>query len=421
LEWESLPGVSHYELDIEGNEGNLPPTKTESNSWKGELGTGPYFYKVRAVDSLGRGGDWSPRYFLVVKPDPPKPLEPAMDSELTLTPGQDKVSLKWEGSTEKYEVEVDQGTKSISKTVVNSPTFDAQKLPPGKYHWKVRALIEPSLAIAKQTKEKNWASEFGPELTFTVSAPPKPSPTPIAKKENPDSKKVETKPFGVIRFFSMYSPYSSDIQSSESGYQESVNAGATTFGLGGEYWFRSNWAVSGEATFRFFEINSQAVHQIDFDLLLKRSFSLGSGLGLSILPQAGFGSRQFFSATPSSAQLGSTPATWQLGDISSLGPTAGLEMKKDFFARYDGVLGLGIFFPLTLMGATSGEILNSHSPNLDLWLKFNYWKSKSLGFGVGGLLENRSLQYGPTGSVDNVSLRVYSVLFSALFRLGSQD
>src|SRR4051812_33025214 len=99
IEWKDVDRASRYQLQITQGGKVLVESTLEKNqtSWKGNLKSGFYEYRIRAIDKVQQGGQWSSALQLGVPPDPPAPELPVSGEMRAFFTRDTSVKLRWKG------------------------------------------------------------------------------------------------------------------------------------------------------------------------------------------------------------------------------------------------------------------------------------------------------------------------------------
>ncbi|MCB0342761.1 MAG: hypothetical protein H6626_00810 [Pseudobdellovibrionaceae bacterium] len=100
LDWESVPGASHYDLEFTFNEADAKPQvyKSETTKFSSDMLAGTYKFRIRSVTAKEGPGEWSSPVELVVLPLEVLPLEPP-DKSVVVAKGnqkKQKILFKWQ-------------------------------------------------------------------------------------------------------------------------------------------------------------------------------------------------------------------------------------------------------------------------------------------------------------------------------------
>lgn len=186
LEWEEVPEVTGYEIEItrvlqNGNRKKPIQFKVKGASWSAKVYPGRYEMRMRSIDDRGVAGDWSDPTDLWVKLPPPQLITPEDGAELK-TGESDKydVTFKWQSvpAATGYRLEVLNKDGQVAEAKDVSETSAQLSLPVGaKYGWRVTTLMEGSTIPGEVSANPRSLGLLGQKL-----ATPKP--------EKPDSKFV---------------------------------------------------------------------------------------------------------------------------------------------------------------------------------------------------------------------------------------
>ncbi len=181
LEWKEIKGAKQYELQVL-RAGSVVLKKTlEENNWSGDLGNGVFTYQIRAIDRVGRPGQWSGAKALVVAPKPPDQESPVNGNRVVIYDPNAPVTLTWEaaeGAT-KYAVVVKQDKKVVQKLSVSGTKTAVRGLQPGKFTWQVATIIEATDREPASLRGKVWESPYSDVEEFEVEARQLAKPEPI--------------------------------------------------------------------------------------------------------------------------------------------------------------------------------------------------------------------------------------------------
>jgi hypothetical protein len=161
IEWKSIEGAIQYEIKIQDGGRVVLKKGLDDSYWKGDLPFGAYSYQIRGIDEAKRPGIWTEPRSLVVMPPPPKPKYPPDGSKVELYNPNLPIQLKWEESPgiSQYAVELKRDGINVSKTTVNSNQITLNQLPPGKYSWSVKGIIQTSHRSLASVDQKKWETE----------------------------------------------------------------------------------------------------------------------------------------------------------------------------------------------------------------------------------------------------------------------
>lgn len=151
LEWAPVPKAAGYEIQMANDSeftGEVSNQILQETRLELDLLPGAYYYRIRAIDSDGFPGLWTPTQELTINPRPPSPIEPAdhaiIDGDLMDT----GLMLKWKSSglgiRYLLEIVAEDAEGNFSKTVlkqeVSETEFAFYPKEPGTYQWTVHTL-----------------------------------------------------------------------------------------------------------------------------------------------------------------------------------------------------------------------------------------------------------------------------------------
>ncbi|MGE4232607.1 MAG: hypothetical protein AB7F43_04685 [Bacteriovoracia bacterium] len=194
IEWKATPGAILYQVSIEKNGVLISKPIVKETQWKGDLPTGIYTYKLRSVDRLKRAGLWSNQKLLVVLPPNPTVKAPVDGSTFKMYSEHAKVSLRWEGETEKYKIEVFHNGQMFQSTTVKGKQLDVPYRGAGEYSWKISQIFEADGRAPASVRGKQWQTPMQNAGRFNVerSELAKVSPTyPIGPVAPNDDGKIK--------------------------------------------------------------------------------------------------------------------------------------------------------------------------------------------------------------------------------------
>jgi hypothetical protein len=177
LDWTAVSGASQYLITVDNNsdfsspEINVTRLQTQSSNYtpSSALADNQYYWKVRAIDSVGNFGESEVWTFTIdtVPPSIPVLVRPGNNYSIEdTTPYVDWNNSN--GNPVQYRIEVDNNS-DFSSPIVRTTTDVSyypigSSLSPGSYSWRVQA----------KDSANNW-STFSPPWTFTIitsSSPP---------------------------------------------------------------------------------------------------------------------------------------------------------------------------------------------------------------------------------------------------------
>jgi hypothetical protein len=170
LEWKEIKGAKSYEIQVRRAGEVVVKKSLDDHAWSGDLGFGVFAYQIRAVDRVGRPGQWSSAKALVVAPKPPEQEFPKNGNKVILYDPKAPVLLSWEAveGASKYAVVVKQGKKQLQKLAVQGTKASVRGLEVGSFTWHVAAIIEATDREPAALRGKVWESPYSDEEEFEV-------------------------------------------------------------------------------------------------------------------------------------------------------------------------------------------------------------------------------------------------------------
>jgi hypothetical protein len=311
---------------------------------------------------------------------------PLLAPELTFPKGairpreNGKIQFRWEqvAGAEAYEVQFE-NTKWVTTKLSSTMPLSKE----GTFHWKVRALASLD---SKQVPEEVGA-ESNAEFTLDRNAG-----------------FLEDK--GRLILSTMVIPYNYTIDSPARGIgNSSTSSAATAIKLEGEYWLKPQWGLGLSFRDEYFTLDDNSLDQKDVELDVKYRTSLSQGAyGWSLYSHFGLLSRDYVVLSPNFV-FNPANGTSQLGGVgnngfNTIGPAAGIELKKQFTDNFSTSAKLNYYLPLG-----SGVVRGTESNrNFGLGIEATEWFSKKWAYGGGFYIENRSADHSNGNGVDSVSM-----------------
>jgi hypothetical protein len=172
LKWSAIPGAVEYEIEVKDGTDYQVETKTKKTEWKGSLPYGLNGYRIRAIDALGRPGDWSAVRPIVVMPPAAELISPRDQSKLLTYGPHTKILLQWKKilGVSKYRVEIrNSKQKLLQEHLTDQTEIEIKGLAPGTYLWSVLFQIEANKNTPKELHGKKWMSTSNTTQVFSLS------------------------------------------------------------------------------------------------------------------------------------------------------------------------------------------------------------------------------------------------------------
>lgn len=408
LRWESTVGVKSYAIEVL-REGQVFSKLTVAGTQTvlKNIPAGKYSWQVRPILQLGanapaglRGKSWeSPKAEKGVFEVRLRTLEaPLPRSPLgSLAPAEDRVvRLRWD--------EVEGAEGYLVRIAKSSPPKNGV----------VSADAAGDLKKVKQyyTRETQWAVRVGSEGGYVwgvralahLDENKKPGAQSLegVGRFSLDRNAVFTSDLGYIALSTMLAPYTYQLSSPLNNVQGSTSASALVFRLSGEYWVKPLWAIGLAAELATFQMSGQSFSRPTFEVTTKFRTQLSSGVfGWSFSPKVGAELRTYNYILPNNLSALNSSATGLTGhDISILGAAVGFDLRKQLSEGLSLGIKASYFYPVSLMssGGVADKISGDVSyRNFNIGVQGLYWVSRSVGIGVGGYFENRSIGFTSTG------------------------
>ncbi len=381
--WEKVEGATEYHVEIkQGNKAIFDETVTGTEV-SVQLKPENYTWRVSSLLPTGRGPAaltekkeskptrWLEFHVMQSKLEGPRLVFPVGEFE---PPADGKMDLEWKSvdGASAYEVWIEQDGKK--KFTVKETTHAVSGLKEGKYKWGVRAIASVDGKAASAVSPESTAEfDLAPDNEFSSGN-------------------------GYFAISTMLAPYDYKVVSPATGFEGTTSSSAFVIRGSGEYWFKKRMAVSIGVDQAYFGIAGQQLSRMSIDAMLKTRMTLaGSGATRWVLlPKVGFEMRDYIHLTPDSTSVQGITYS----KVSSLGPAAGFDLRKDLGPGLSVGLKFTYFYPLSASGPTvaGGKLTGEASyRNWNLGAQGFYWLAKNWGAGAGVFLDKRSISYLPAG------------------------
>lgn len=259
--------------------------------------------------------------------------------------------------------------ETFKKTQNLKQTSILMKIPgDGSYTWKVRAL-------ASSEKTKETASSLETKSEFLV-----------------DRDAVFLKGTGYIALSTMIAPYNYVAISPSANQQISASSAALTLRLSGEYWFLSRLGAFAGAESTFFTMNRSSFQRGNYELGVKYRLKIDEArFGWFIAPKAGLELRDYFELLPT----GSGSTSLQSTLFRSLGPTVGVDIRKQFSERWSVGAKASYYLPVALLSSSATITADDSRRNINVGIQGLYWIFKNWSLGAGIFIDKRSISVLP--------------------------
>ena len=413
LRWQEVSGASAYAVEVFRGKDKIHSSLVRNGTELdlGALAPGDYRWNLKTVISGNEEGErkWegkpsSPREFTIVhaaleRPLPVFPKGPIVSQSAKVTFSWKKV----EGA-EGYELRLVRKLEGQDRAVAsdlgvsnplivkeNTATLDLIAISKlkgkgtidGQYVWQIRALASLEKGSSMVTGPGAITEFMVDHASYGQGA-------------------------GFVALSSIFAPFSYQIISPLSGYRGTTQSTALTGRLSAEYWPRARvasggtpglakWGVASGFEMTGITFNNQNYGRLSFELLGKYQIPLTSSrYGWVLSPKAGVEGRQYLSLTP---VMGVSPLKVEATTLMALGATLGLDVRKQFSARWSLGTKFSYFRPLSLSGAAGAAISPEASyRNLSFGALCIYWLTPDIGLSGGTFLEKRSISYLPVAS-----------------------
>ncbi len=178
--WRAIRGAAKYEIEFHSGEKVLldqtlsAMTVEDKFTWKGDLQPGAYQYRLRAVDRVGRLGQWSKLKSLIVLPVAPSVTSPRDGQWVTLYSPEAPLRLKWNASfSGLYWVEAKLGGKIVFQKTMSENRLYLPGAKDGRYEWRVASVVVDPVT------GRNWRSRPSEAATVIVRHGRMGAPRPI--------------------------------------------------------------------------------------------------------------------------------------------------------------------------------------------------------------------------------------------------
>lgn len=158
IAWKPLEGAVKFELELK--HGSVVKMKTvlapDITHWSGKLKPGVYHYRLRAVDRIGRPGEWSRPHSKLVEPDGIELSSPKADKSFVNNSAKAEMLFSWKliSDADQYEFELYLGEKRVEQKRLSEPVIEFTALEAGEYFWQVRALVLAPRGTPNEIKER---------------------------------------------------------------------------------------------------------------------------------------------------------------------------------------------------------------------------------------------------------------------------
>ena len=381
LKWDNA-GTSVHKYQVEVKRGErivYQGTTSDTELFVKGLRPGNYSWNVRSVvEASGRvpasmqGKKWESApsedtEFTVErkKLDAPVIVSPTLPM---YPPSNGKLKFQWKelDGAESYEVIINKDGQAGKRYITQKPDLVAITSGEGEYTWRVRGLASVDTPSNKGV--------IGPQSTANFRL---------------DRGVLFVEGSGYVALSTMLAPYDYKVVSPLANRLATVSSDAVTIRGSGEYWFKTNWAFAGALETTQFTINGANYNRGAFELMGKyrKSFS-NRRYGWSFAPKLGIEGREYFEVplTPTSPS----------SKFMTLGPSIGLDVRRQFNEQWSLGAKLGYFYPIA--GAPTGSKFTSEASyrNFSVGLQGLYWFGGSWALGAGAYVEKRSISFQPT-------------------------
>jgi hypothetical protein len=192
LSWEAVTDGDTYQVQVDDDRRFRSPEETVVSVLEhmtGGLADGKYYWRVRAINSVGVPGPWSAKWFFTVDtipPDTPLLNRPTDGSEQTTL----RPTLRWYKSAGAHQYELQLDTDPLFPLSVVEAGRRRYYKPPTPlnasiYYWRVRA-------VDKAGNRSAWSAAFA--FTIPASDASLPDVSPAATPEPPLLEPATPKP-----------------------------------------------------------------------------------------------------------------------------------------------------------------------------------------------------------------------------------
>lgn len=407
LKWKPLPGTNKYRVELRRGKDLVFQTTTDrAEVMPPKLIPGDYEWTITPViqPTAGRvpASLQSKVYEAKTKVTAdfrieqktlkaPSPIEP---SGAQRPPAENKLLIAWdkvEDATE-YEIEVyrhpaaDRAPASvIYKSVLKKNSVVLNLAADGSYSWKVRAIasIGPSkedLAISPQSTTE-----------FKI-----------------DRNAMFMSGSGYLALSSMLAPYTyvTDGNGAISARARSV---AVTGRVSAEYWPWNRFGVSAGFEDTIFRLNGVNYDRNVFEFHAKYRLKLDeSRYGWFLAPKLGFESRSYLHLLVYSGQ-----STLSSRGTGAIGPSIGVDIRRQFNDRWSVGAKIAYFLPLALTGVDPSYSMTSDQSfrNFSAGVQALYWLNPKWSIAAGGYFDMRSLSYTKPGDTKKELISMDAMYF----------
>jgi hypothetical protein len=406
LAWAAVDGANRYKVRLTRDKDTVvyEDLVAQTSLELPKLPPGDYEWQVTAVFEPGRGiaslegKRWEskpsdPADFTLEREEleAPTPLSP---KGTLVPPKSGRLPFSWKAveGAEAYAVTVreipkegDSGPRPREiQLIAKGTALVAELAKEGQYSWQVRALAALSPENVPEAESPRSSAEFKLDRNaeFTDGA-------------------------GYVALSTMLAPYS---------YQSSVNGGAETSSAtavsatvraSGEYWVRPQFGIAAGYDRTLMLVQLSTFYRTEMELLGRYRGVLKGAWFIS--PKAGLTYRDYLlirARDPRNPDVGAYGETF-----SVLGPTVGLDIRRQFTPGFSMGLKTAYFMPLASSTAGGVKLSGASLRNLTLGIQGMWWMGGAWGFGAGLFAEQRSLAYASPSRVQADEINMDAIYF----------
>ena len=369
---------------------DLPP-ELSGKSWTGDEGT------------------WASFQLRYIKPAAPELISPLGIVPYLPYPEGKPQLFEWKEvpKAQAYEIRIGQKSRGLDgdkithqNFVSTSPSLSVPGLPPGKYLWAVRALIN-----LDEKQKPEVVGEWG-KGTFTLSQ----TATPYRRT--------------LVNFSLGPSPYGYSSTSPNGNLVVPGSPLSFVLAVEGEYHFLRTFSAIAAIRHIAWDLGTTGMGRTELSLKLTRSFNIdtasrSTGLGWKLIPEVGLSYRGEAEAAPPSAINTATPQVAASSpSVALIGPTLGLDLRRDVTSALSLDVKFDYLFPMTTGGTYGGA---KYTPrvsyqNWELGVYGKYWFNSHFAATLSLAHENNAVSFDSSGTFHQVQMNQFFML--AGFALG---
>lgn len=400
FKWEPTEGASLYKIEIE-KEGKPFKNETVSgNEFRTQgFAAGKYTWRVAAVilpdrpvgdsvsdESVQRmsGKKW------LSKPSSRQELKVIQATlagpTLIFPKGKigvqedGKLTFKWQSveGAEAYELTLLAEPKGRSpaqviaeKKIIVRDTQLTTRIPSeGKITWKVRALANYTApGVAESSGVQSTATaELDRNANFFEGS-------------------------GYVALSTMFAPYNYKVISQAANISGTASSSQITYRASGEYWVKPQLALAASFDVTSFSVFNQNYYRGDYEVAAKYRGKLDQRkFGWYFSPKVGLEWRDYIELVPA---FGNSVPQANQTRFAAVGPSIGLDIRKQLNDRFSLGAKINYFLPVTLTGNVQYEALTVDASyrNISVGVQALYWADHHFGLGLGVFTENRSISF----------------------------